>query len=154
MLVIKMLKKISNKNNEELGELLGKNRNTIASWEKDENSIPLTEKEKIAKRFNFMMLYWSVRLDKSDEFYQKMYSDIRKGYLLDVAKNEPLDENKEERILRICELTNPSKTDNELEHYSYLNSLLNGVDPLDGSELSKEHFINDYRNLLNQMLNL
>ena len=50
MLVIKMLKKASGLTNQELADYLGKTRNTITSWEKDETTIPETEKRKINKK--------------------------------------------------------------------------------------------------------
>ena len=55
MLVIKMLKKAANMNNSELANYLGKTRNTIASWEENENNIPMTEKIRLSQKFNFGM---------------------------------------------------------------------------------------------------
>lgn len=159
MLVIKMLKKASNKNNIELAEYLRKTRNTIASWENDENCIPNTEKRKISNRFDFDYSYWDVGLDKTISFYQKMYSDIKNGYLKDLRKQDIECESRIDEILRYCDSTIPYnedrentdmkfEIDNEEKHFNYIKSLLNDVDPIDKSKLSYKHFINKYKNLL------
>ena len=138
MLVIKMLKKASNKNNIELAEYLRKTRNTIASWENDENCIPNTEKRKISTRFDFDCSYWDVGLDKTISFYQKMYSDIKNGYLKDLRKQDIECESRIEEILRYCDSTIPYnedrentdmkfEMDNEEKHFNYIKSLLNDV---------------------------
>ena len=152
MLVIKMLKKASNMNNIELAEYLGKTRNTIAAWENDEGNIPNTEKVKLSNRFEFNYEYWNVGLDQTNTFYQKMYSDIKNGFLKDSERQRLNNESRIDEILKHCDGTNGMidcyrmlDKSNEYNHYQYINSLLNGRDPIDNSLLDDNHFINDYR---------
>ncbi len=152
MLVIKMLKKASNMNNIELAEYLGKTRNTIASWENDEGNIPSTEKMRLCNRFEFDYEYWNIGLDKTNAFYQKMYSDIKNGYIRDSMKQRVSNESRIDEILKYCDDTNAIvdhykvfNKSNEYNHYQYINSLLNGIDPIDNTMLDDNHFINDYR---------
>ena len=152
MLVIKMLKKASNKNNIELAMYLGKTRNTIASWDADENNIPNTEKLKLSNRFDFDYEYWNVGLDKTMFFYQKMYSDIKNGYLNDSKKHSFSDESRIDEILKNCDGTSGMvdyyksfNKSNEYNHYEYIKSLLDGIDPIDNSKLNSNHFINEYK---------
>lgn len=160
MLIIKMLKKASNKNNIELAEYLNKTRNTIASWENDENNIPNTEKRKLSTRFEFDYNYWYVGLDKTTSFYQKMYSEIKNGYLKDSRKQYVECESRIDEILRFCDGNNTNsesyeKADtqtsisNEEKHFNYINSLLNDIDPINNSKINSAHFIYDYKYLLN-----
>lgn len=146
MLVIKMLKKASGKNNIELANYLGKSRNTITSWENDESSIPVTEKKKISARFNFVYYYWNVGLNETNLFYQQMYSDIKNGYLLDCENNKVKLKNRIDEILNYCDNNyekNINDSDNEFEHYKYISSLINGVDPISNKNLREDHFINN-----------
>ena len=106
MLVIKMLKKASNMNNIELAEYLGKTRNTIAAWENDEGNIPNTEKVKLSNRFEFNYEYWNVGLDQTNTFYQKMYSDIKNGFLKDSERQRLNNESRIDEILKHCDGTN------------------------------------------------
>ena len=152
MLVIKMLKKASNKNNTELAIYLNKTRNTIAAWELDESNIPNTEKIKLSNRFEFDYEYWNVGLDKTTIFYQKMYSDIKNGYLRDSRKQNFSNESRIDEILDNCDGTNGMidyyksfNKSNEYNHYIYIQSLLNGIDPIDNSKLDNNHFINEYK---------
>lgn len=150
MLVIKMLKKASGMNNIELAEYLGKTRNTIASWEANEENIPNTEKIKLCKRFNFDYEYWNIGLDKATSYYQSMYSDIKNGYLVDSMKLETNNESRVDEILRFCDGGNietyqSSNDSNEYIHYKYIGSLLDGIDPIDNSMLDEDHFINNYK---------
>lgn len=156
MLVIKMLKKASNMNNIELAEYLNKTRNTIASWENYESNIPNTEKIKLSNRFNFDYEYWDIGLDRTTAFYQKMYSDIKNGYLNDSRNQSLNNESRIDEILKYCDGTN-GVTDsykfinesNEYNHCIYINSLLNGIDPIDNSKLADNHFINNYKMYFN-----
>lgn len=106
MLVIKMLKKAANMNNSELANYLGKTRNTIASWEENENNIPMTEKIKLSQRFNFVMNYWDIGLDWPDYVYQGMYSCIKRGYLKDQINQQQQTESRIEEILMRCDCNN------------------------------------------------
>ena len=152
MLVIKMLKKASSKNNIELAMYLDKTRNTIASWEADENSIPHTEKMKLSNRFEFDYEYWNVGLDRTTIFYQKMYSDIKNGYLRDSRRQSYNNNSRIEEILNFCDGTNgivdhykSFNKSNEYNHYIYIKSLLEGIDPIDNTKIDNNHFINEYR---------
>ena len=144
MLVIKMLKKASNKNVNELALYLGKSRNTITSWDNNEDAIPLTEKVKLAQRFGFPMEYWNIGIDKPINVYQKMYADIKKGYIIDSLDNDNNDISRIDEILKYCDDSsniNLTELDHRYEHYKYLSTLFNGYDPIDNSKLSKDHFI-------------
>ncbi len=154
MLVIKMLKKASDMNNIELADYLGKTRNTIAAWEENEDNIPNTEKIKLSNRFNFDYDYWNIGLDKPTSYYQKMYSDIKLGYLNDYKKYEAMNKSRVDEILDSCDSTtgliDSYKTfgkSNEYNHFLYINSLLNGIDPIDNSKLDKDHFIFQFKDL-------
>lgn len=112
VLVIKMLKKATNMNNVELANYLGKTRNTITSWEDDENSIPNTEKERLSNRFQFCYDYWNVGLDKTNKFYQKMYHDIKNGCLRDLERHGLNNDSRIDEILRYCDATYEIENDN------------------------------------------
>lgn len=142
MLVIKMLKKASGLTNQELAIFLGKTRNTITSWEKDETTIPETEKRKINERFNILPFYWNIGLEAPDELYQEMYQNIKLGYELSLNTKEKHFKDQIDRILYICEKKEQEKTNHELEHYIYLQTLANGKDPITGTNLKENHFIN------------
>lgn len=143
MLVIKMLKKASGLTNQELGDFLGKSRNTITSWEKDETTIPETEKRKMNERFNILPFYWNIGLNESDELYQEMYQKIKLGYELSLKNIDKTIDDPIDRILYICEKREKENTDHELEHYIYIQTLANNKDPINGNELKNNHFINN-----------
>lgn len=150
MLVIKMLKKASGLTNQELADYLGKTRNTITSWEKDETTIPETEKRKINERFNILPLYWNIGLNEFDEVYQEMYQRIKLGYELSLKNIDKNIDDPIERILYICEKREKENDEHQLEHYIYIQSLANNKDPINGYELQNDHFIND--NTINKQI--
>lgn len=155
MLVIKMLKKITGKNNIELAKYLGKSRNTITSWESNEDSIPETEKIKISNRFDFPYEYWNVGLNKNHAFYQIMYSNIKKGYFKDNCTFDFTEDNKIDEILKYCDgyfdFNTDSALDNEFKHYWYLHDLLYGIDPINKERLEEWHFMNVYKDEFNEL---
>ena len=143
MLVIKMLKRISGLNNQELATMLGKSRNTIASWELDESTIPETEKRRLNKDFNILPHFWKIGLNEKDEVYQNMYDSIKEGYKNYISNIEKEDLDPIERIFDVCENNILKSGDNEVKHYLYIQSLYNKIDPITGRKLDVNHFAND-----------
>ena len=81
-----------------------------------------------------------------------MYSDIKNGYLRDSRKQNFSNESRIDEILDNCDGTNGMidyyksfNKSNEYNHYIYIQSLLNGIDPIDNSKLDNNHFINEYK---------
>ena len=129
MLVIKMLKKAAGMNNNELAEYLGKTRNTISSWEADENNIPLTEKKRLSNRFNFDFKYWNIGLNEAAYVYKKMYSDIKNGYLNDMRDMKKRKESRIDEILNMCDsIWDYSNIDEIISNSSLFNKNEDGID--------------------------
>lgn len=151
MLIIKILKRITGLNQEDLANLLDVSRASINSWENSDQPMTTYQKNVISKKLNIDIELLSDDLLDNYEKCQELYLAIQARWNL---YNKNITISKEEEILNKLEFQF-NREQLKLSTNELLEGLTNGYNPYTGELFDDNHILNDQgvKNVLTEIKN-
>ncbi len=140
MLIIKMIKRITNLNQNELAEFLGVSRASINLWENTDGKMSTYVKNTISEKFNIPFELLDDEINNDLEKCKKLYSYLSTKWY-EMNKTKVLND---EDILNKVEFEiNKENFKKEITDYEVMEALTNGYNPYTGEVFPDDHILND-----------
>lgn len=140
MLIIKMLKRITGYNQEELSNYLGVSRASINLWDNSNSKMTTYQKNIISNKLDIPIEYFDNDLVNNFEKSKELYQIIQTRWNL---QNQAFKQNNtEDELLNEIEYQ-INKTNETISEYEIIEGLVNGYNPYTGEVFDENHILND-----------
>ena len=140
MLIIKMLKRITGYNQEELANYLGVSRASINLWDNSDGKMTTYQKNIISNKLDIPIEYFDNDLVNNFDKSKELYQIIQTRWNLQNQSIKPIDT--EEDLLNAIEYQ-INKTEETVSEYEIIEGLVNGYNPYTGEVFDENHILND-----------
>ena len=140
MLIIKMLKRITGYNQEELANYLGVSRASINLWDNSDGKMTTYQKNIISNRLDIPIEYFDNDLVNNFDKSKELYQIIQMRWNLQNQSIKPIDT--EDDLLNAIEFQ-INKTEETVSEYEIIEGLVNGYNPYTGEVFDENHILND-----------
>lgn len=141
MLVIKMIRRITGLNQEELSDFLGVSRASVNTWENSNAEMTIYQKKIICEKFNIPIELLDEDLKSNIEIGKIIYKTIQSTW--DKLKKENMELTEEEFLNKIEREVIGMHKETEISDYEMIEGLTKGYDPYTGEVFEEEHILND-----------
>ena len=150
MIIIKMLKRITGYNQEELADFLDVSRASINLWDNSEGEMTTYEKNIISSKLDIPFEYFDKDLkddfEKCKKLYQLIQNRVKTLPLNDeIEIQNNLSSKPDDNFVNQIEnkLSYEDSNESELSDYDIINALSKGYNPYTGEVFEKSHILND-----------